>query len=98
MASRSAQKKRELFLALVRRVGHLPTSALASAESPQRQLGRSRQDTSVQLATRVPKNLHRALRLYCVRAGVSLMEFVVQALEEKLAREARQNRRRARAD
>ena len=98
MASRSAQKKRERFLALVRKVGPLPTSALASAESPPRELLRSMQDTSVQLATRVPKNLHRALRLHCVRADVSLMEFVVQALEEKLAREARQNRRRARAD
>jgi len=98
VASRSAQKKREFFLALVRKVGPLPTSALASAESPPRELVRSTQDTSVQLATRVPKNLHRALRLYCVRAGVSLMEFVMQALEEKLAREARQNRRRTRAD
>jgi len=98
VASRSAQKKRELFLALVRKVGPLPTSALASAESPPREVARSTQDASVQLATRVPKNLHRALRLHCVRAGMSLMEFVVQALEEKLAREARQNRRRARAD
>ena len=98
MASRSAQKKRELFSALVSKVGPLPTSALASAESPPRGLARSTQGASVQLATRVPKNLHRALRLYCVRAGVSLMEFVAQALEEKLARKARQNRRRARAD
>ena len=97
MASRSAQKRRDLFLALVKKVGPLPTSALASADPP-RQLVRSTQDTSVQLATRVPKNLHRALRLYCVRAGVSLMEFAAQALEEKLARKARQNRRRARAD
>ena len=98
MASRSAQKKRDLFLALVKKVGPLPTSALASAESPPREVARSTQDASVQLATRVPKNLHRALRLYCVRAGVSLMEFAAQALEEKLARKARQNRRRARAD
>ena len=97
MASRSAQKKRDLFLALVKKVGPLPTSALASADPP-RQLVRSTQDTSVQLATRVPKSLHRSLRLHCVRAGVSLMEFVVHALEEKLAREVRQNRWRARAD
>ena len=98
MASRSVQKKRELFLALVRKVGPLPTSALVSAESPPRGLVRSTQDTSVQLATRVPKSLHRSLRLHCVRAGVSLMEFVVHALEEKLAREVRQNRWRVRAD
>ena len=98
MASRSAQKKRELFSALVRRVGPLPTSALASAEGPPRGLARSTQETSVQLATRVPKNLHRALKLHCVRAGLSVMEFLVQALEEKLAREERQTRGRARAE
>jgi len=98
VASRSAQKKRELFSALVRKVGPLPTSALASAESPPRGLARSTQETSVQLATRVPKNLHRALKLHCVRAGVSVMEFLAQALEEKLAREERQTRGRARAE
>jgi predicted HicB family RNase H-like nuclease len=52
----------------------------------------------VQLATRIPKALHRELKLHCVRTDVSVMEFVVKALEEKLAREAgRSERRRARA-
>ena len=51
----------------------------------------------VQLATRIPKALHRELKLHCVRTDVSVMEFVVKALEEKLAREAgRTERRRAR--
>ncbi|HWP66567.1 MAG TPA: hypothetical protein VNO26_11710 [Candidatus Limnocylindria bacterium] len=51
----------------------------------------------VQLATRIPKALHRELKLHCVRTDVSVMEFVVKALEEKLAREAsRGERRRAR--
>lgn len=51
----------------------------------------------VQLATRIPKALHRELKLHCVRTDVSVMEFVVKALEEKLAREAsRSERRRAR--
>lgn len=51
----------------------------------------------VQLATRIPKALHRELKLHCVRTDVSVMEFVVKALEEKLAREAsRAERRRAR--
>lgn len=51
----------------------------------------------VQLATRIPKVLHRELKLHCVRTDVSVMEFVVKALEEKLAREAgRSERRRAR--
>ena len=51
----------------------------------------------VQLATRIPKALHRELKLHCVRTDVSVMEFVVKALEEKLARETgRSERRRAR--
>ncbi len=53
----------------------------------------------VQLATRIPKNLHRELKLHCVKTDVSVMDFVVKALEEKLGREAgsgRGERRRAR--
>ena len=53
----------------------------------------------VQLATRIPKNLHRELKLHCVKSDVSVMDFVVKALEEKLSREAgstRGERRRAR--
>jgi predicted HicB family RNase H-like nuclease len=51
----------------------------------------------VQLATRIPKTLHRELKLHCVRTDVSVMEFVVKALEEKLSREVgRSERRRAR--
>ena len=37
-----------------------------------------------QLATRIPKPLHRELKLHCVRADVSVMDFVVAALREKL--------------
>jgi len=40
----------------------------------------------VQLATRIPKPLHRELKLHCVTAETSVMDFVVKALEEKLAR------------
>ena len=40
----------------------------------------------VQLATRIPKTLHRKLRLHCVYADIPLMDFVLKALEEKLAR------------
>lgn len=53
----------------------------------------------VQLATRIPKNLHRELKLHCVKSDVSVMDFVVRALGEKLSREAgsgRGERRRAR--
>lgn len=39
----------------------------------------------VQLATRIPKALHRELKLHCVEAGTSVMGFVTKAIEEKLA-------------
>jgi len=42
----------------------------------------------VQLATRVPKRLHRALKLQCVRTDTSVMAFVVAAVKEKLARDS----------
>jgi hypothetical protein len=41
----------------------------------------------VLLATRVPKTLHRRLKLYSVRTDATLMAFVVAAIEEKLRRE-----------
>ncbi len=43
----------------------------------------------VQLATRIPKPLHRELKLHCVQADESVMGFVVAALEEKLAKVGR---------
>jgi predicted HicB family RNase H-like nuclease len=41
---------------------------------------------SDQLATRIPKSLHRALKLHCVTAETSVMEFLTKAIEEKLER------------
>jgi predicted HicB family RNase H-like nuclease len=46
----------------------------------------------VQLATRIPKTLHRELKLHCVHLDVSVMAFVVEALREKLARDGRRVR------
>jgi hypothetical protein len=40
----------------------------------------------VQLATRIPKGLHRQLKLHCVQIDTSVMDFVVAALGEKLAK------------
>jgi predicted HicB family RNase H-like nuclease len=40
----------------------------------------------VQLATRIPKSLHRDLKVHCVTASTSVMDFVTKAIEEKLAR------------
>jgi hypothetical protein len=51
----------------------------------------------VTLATRIPKSLHHQLRIYSVETGISQMEFVCAALQEKLresgARAARGGRR-----
>jgi predicted HicB family RNase H-like nuclease len=49
----------------------------------------------VQLATRIPKDLHRQLKLHCVHTESSLMGFVVGALREKLARESGRKRGRS---
>jgi predicted HicB family RNase H-like nuclease len=53
----------------------------------------------VQLATRIPKALHRDLKLHCVTAETSVMDFVTKAIEEKLARSsgAPAKRRRVKA-
>ncbi len=49
----------------------------------------------VQLATRIPKSLHRDLKLHCVTSETSVMDFVVKALEEKLGRTRGPRRRSA---
>lgn len=50
----------------------------------------------VQLATRIPKDLHRRLKLHCVETDESVMGFVVKALTEKLERDTKSERKRAR--
>ena len=47
-----------------------------------------------QLATRIPKELHRRLKLYCVTHDIAVQDFVVEAIEEKLGRK-RAPRKRA---
>ena len=42
-----------------------------------------------QLATRIPKELHRRLKLHCVTHEIAVQAFVVEAIEEKLGRKAR---------
>jgi len=42
-----------------------------------------------QLATRIPKDLHRRLKLYCVTHDIAVQDFVVEAIEEKLGRKSR---------
>ena len=40
----------------------------------------------VQLASRIPKPLHRKLKVHCVSVETSVMDFVTKAIEEKLTR------------
>jgi len=49
-------------------------------------MARETTEAWIQLATRIPKSLHRKLKLHCVSAETSVMDFVTKAIEEKLAR------------
>jgi len=42
-----------------------------------------------QLATRIPKDLHRRLKLHCVTNDIMVQDFVVAAIEERLGRKPR---------
>jgi hypothetical protein len=49
-------------------------------------MAKGNDEVLVQLATRIPKELHRRIKLHCVQTETAVMEFVVSALEEKLAK------------
>ena len=66
-----------------------------SFDAPQRRPMNDTKEPWVQLATRIPKSLHRSMKLHTVVAETTVMQFVVDAINEKLARE--QGRRRKRA-
>lgn len=44
----------------------------------------------VQLATRIPKALHQKLKLVAVKSDLSVMEIVQSAIDEKLAKLAKE--------
>ncbi len=46
-----------------------------------------------QLATRIPKELHRRLKLHCVTNDIMVQDFVTQAIEEKLGRKPGKTRK-----
>jgi len=48
-----------------------------------------RDEPIAQLATRIPKDLHRRLKLYCVTNDMMVQDFVVEAIEEKLGRKTK---------
>jgi len=41
-------------------------------------------DVLIQLATRIPRSLHREIKIHCVANGMSVMQFVALALEARL--------------
>ncbi len=43
-------------------------------------------EPQTQLATRIPQDLHRRMRLFCVTHEIPMMDFVAEAIEEKLGR------------
>jgi hypothetical protein len=51
----------------------------------------------VQLATRVPESLRRAVKVYCIKSEVSIEDFVARALSLRLERVARANGHRGRS-
>ena len=57
---------------------------------------RKEDDVLVQLATRVPRDLHRAIKLHCVGVGVSVMSFVENALSTKLSGDRKRPAKRKR--
>ncbi len=60
--------------------------ALASASKTKAASMTTAHEAWRQLATRIPKELHRRLKLHCVTNDISVMDFLVKAIEEKLGR------------
>ena len=52
------------------------------------------EEPQTQLATRIPKELHRRLKLHSVTADVTVMHFVIQAIEEALGRKTRKTKKK----
>ena len=49
-------------------------------------MARRDEEPRVQLATRIPKELHRRLKLHCVTHEIAVQDFVAEAIEARLTR------------
>ena len=58
-------------------------------------MAKAEEVASTQLATRIPKNLHHRLKLYCVTHDMPLMQFVVEAIETRLGQKRAPQKGRA---
>jgi len=47
-------------------------------------MARRDEEPRVQLATRIPKELHRRLKLHCVTHEIAVQDFVAEAIEARL--------------
>jgi hypothetical protein len=45
-----------------------------------------REEATVMLATRIPKQLHRRVRLHCVTRETKMVDFITAAIDEALRR------------
>ena len=55
----------------------------------------SDEEATTMLATRIPKSLHRSIRLHCVTRDMLMMDFVTAAITEHLKREPRPRAKRS---
>jgi hypothetical protein len=55
-------------------------------------MAKDNETVMVQLATRIPKELHRRLKLACVTGDDSVMAFVTAAIEAKLGTPAKRRK------
>jgi predicted HicB family RNase H-like nuclease len=53
------------------------------------------EEACTQLATRIPKGLHRRLKLHCMTNEIAVMDFVIEAIREKLGRKVKAKKRAA---
>jgi len=72
------------------------SSALSFATASRGEYKPGMSDTKepwVQLATRIPKTLRREMKLHCVTAETTVLAFIVEAIEQKLARDEKKRKR-----
>jgi hypothetical protein len=55
-----------------------------TAQNVGRHIYRIQEEDAAVIFTRIPKGLHREIKLYCVQQGISVMQFVADALTERL--------------
>jgi hypothetical protein len=55
-----------------------------TAQNVRRHIYRIQEEDAAVIFIRIPKGLHREIKLYCVQQGISVMQFVADAITEGL--------------